>query len=304
MNKNELIDALAPRLGGRAAAALAVESVVDAVLRQVAAGGSVAITGFGTFEPVDRAPRTGRNPHTGDPVPIPAARVPRFRPGGYFRTVVADPRALPEEGLAGARVGSSDDDAPDEGGAAPEQPSPAAGGPGVPPSIRRSPGARQGAPGTGRSARKSAARRSAARTGHARPGGAPATVRADPLRPAPAPSAEPVREPAPGDRLTIGGEQITRDMISAKKAQLARAQSDDGAERAAAGDRPATAGSGTPQGQGKGGKKSGKGGGKKTDKSGTKSGKGGKKNKKGAKKDKDKGGRADAPARAKGSDGS
>src|SRR5690606_18335325 len=125
----------------------AVESVVDAVLRQVAAGGSVAITGFGTFEPVDRAPRTGRNPHTGDPVPIPAARVPRFRPGSYFRAVVAEPSELPAEGLAGARVGSSDDDATgEEDGAPAEQGASPSGAPGVPSSIRRPAGARSAGP--------------------------------------------------------------------------------------------------------------------------------------------------------------
>ena len=95
MNKNDLVEALAPRLGGRAAAALAVGALVDVVLREVAAGGQVGITGFGTFEAVERAPRTGRNPHTGQAVPIAATRRPRFRPGSYFIAVVADPDQLP-----------------------------------------------------------------------------------------------------------------------------------------------------------------------------------------------------------------
>lgn len=238
MNKNDLIDALAPRLGGRAAAALAVEAVVDAVLRQVAAGGAVAITGFGTFEPVDRAPRTGRNPHTGEAVPIPAVRTPRFRPGTYFRSVVADPGRLPADGLAGARVGSGDDDTAPEGpgrstadahpgsdGGVAETPG-ASTGTGVPASIRRAAREPKTAPGR-RESPEDGSGRSAAR----RRSGTPATVRADRSEPATPPTVEPAGDPGAGARLTIGGQQITREMISAKKAQLARAKSDHDAPR-------------------------------------------------------------------------
>lgn len=108
MNKAELIDHVSARLGGRRQATVAVEVIVDAILREVAAGGSVGITGLGTFERVDRAPRTGRNPRTGDPVPIPGTRAPRFRPGTYFKDVVAEPDLLPQDGLAGARVSTAD----------------------------------------------------------------------------------------------------------------------------------------------------------------------------------------------------
>lgn len=232
MNKNDLIDALAPRLGGRAAAALAVESFVDVVLRQVADGGTVGITGFGTFEPVERAPRTGRNPHTGQAVPIPATRTPRFRPGTYFKAVVADPGELPDEGLAGARVGSSEDGATGawtSGGAAPTDGSTghragpagrASAGPGTPASIRRPAGSRGAGPEAGGGPAAAAGRTTTAR----RRTGTPSTVRADRSPASPAPTAEPARGGGRADRLTIGGEQITREMITAKKAQLARAK--------------------------------------------------------------------------------
>jgi DNA-binding protein HU-beta len=110
MNKADLVERIAPELGGRAEATKAIEVIVDAILREVAAGGTVGVTGFGTFEKIDRAPRTGRTPRTGTPVPIEATCAPRFRPGTYFKKVVSDPGELPEEGLAGVRVGKSDDD--------------------------------------------------------------------------------------------------------------------------------------------------------------------------------------------------
>lgn len=104
MNKADLLDALEGRLGSRKAAADAVEAVVDIIIREVAAGGKVGITGFGTFERAERAPRTGRNPRTGETVRIEQTTVPKFRPGTQFREVVADPSLLPAEGLAGARA--------------------------------------------------------------------------------------------------------------------------------------------------------------------------------------------------------
>ncbi|MGB7447636.1 MAG: HU family DNA-binding protein [Ornithinimicrobium sp.] len=109
MNKADLVERIAPELGGRAEATKAIEVIVDAILREVAAGGTVGVTGFGTFEKIDRAPRTGRNPRTGSPVPIEATCAPRFRPGTYFKKVVGEPGELPQDGLAGVRVGKNDD---------------------------------------------------------------------------------------------------------------------------------------------------------------------------------------------------
>lgn len=117
MNKADLIEALAPTLGDRTQAAAAVEALVDVILRQVSAGESVVITGFGTFEKVDRAARTGRNPRTGEAVPIPETSAPRFRPGTYFKDAVADPSTLPATGLAGARVGTTADSPAERAGA-------------------------------------------------------------------------------------------------------------------------------------------------------------------------------------------
>ncbi len=104
MNKADLVDALEDRLGGKKAAADAIEALFDIIIREVAAGGKVGITGFGTFERVDRAARTGRNPRTGDSVKIESTAVPKFRPGTAFKMYVAEPATLPKAGPAAARA--------------------------------------------------------------------------------------------------------------------------------------------------------------------------------------------------------
>ena len=103
MNKADLVTAIETRLGGRKAATDAVDAVLDVIIREVARGNKVTITGFGTFEKVTGAARTGRNPRTGETVPIKKSAVPKFKPGTSFKTVVADPRKLPKTGNASGR---------------------------------------------------------------------------------------------------------------------------------------------------------------------------------------------------------
>jgi DNA-binding protein HU-beta len=89
MNKTQLVDALAARLGDRRTAASAVDGVLDIIVDTVGSGGSVTLTGFGVFEARARAARVARNPRTGETVPVPPTTVPAFRPGTAFRTTVA-----------------------------------------------------------------------------------------------------------------------------------------------------------------------------------------------------------------------
>ena len=90
MNKAELIEAVASRLeGSKKAASEAVDAVFDEIVRAVAAGDKVSITGFGNFEKKDRPARTGRNPQTGAAVKIKATSVPKFRAGAEFKGIVS-----------------------------------------------------------------------------------------------------------------------------------------------------------------------------------------------------------------------
>ncbi len=82
MNKSELIDAVAEAADlSKASATRALDSVVDAVTESLQKGDPVVLVGFGTFQVKDRAARTGRNPQTGAPIEIKAAKVPSFKAG-------------------------------------------------------------------------------------------------------------------------------------------------------------------------------------------------------------------------------
>lgn len=89
MNKADLVDQVAARTGQtKVAVAAAIEAAMDVIIETVAESESVTLSGFGTFEPRSRKARTGRNPRTGDAVPIPPRTVPSFRAGKSFKTAV------------------------------------------------------------------------------------------------------------------------------------------------------------------------------------------------------------------------
>lgn len=95
MNKAELIRAVESRLGSsRKSAQDAVDGVVDTIVRSVARGERVAITGFGVFEKRARGARTARNPKTGAAVKVKATSVPAFRAGSSFKDVVSGAKKL------------------------------------------------------------------------------------------------------------------------------------------------------------------------------------------------------------------
>ena len=97
MNKTDLINQLAERLDGdKKAAQAAVEGFIDLVQREVQKGRSVSISGFGVFEKRLRAARTARNPRTGEAVKVKKTTVPAFRPGKYFKDVIAGTVKLPK----------------------------------------------------------------------------------------------------------------------------------------------------------------------------------------------------------------
>jgi|TARA_Y100000031_G_C8232531_1_gene391618 DNA-binding protein HU-beta len=82
VNKSELIDRIADTADiSKASAGRALDAALDAVTNSLKQSDPVALVGFGTFTVRDRAARMGRNPQTGAPIHIAAARVPAFKPG-------------------------------------------------------------------------------------------------------------------------------------------------------------------------------------------------------------------------------
>ncbi|MCF6523316.1 HU family DNA-binding protein [Streptomyces sp. JJ36] len=100
MNKAQLVEAIQDRLGGRQQAADAVDVVLDAIVRAVVAGERVSVTGFGSFEKVERPARYARNPQTGERVRVRKTSVPRFRAGQGFKDLVSGAKKLPKHDVA------------------------------------------------------------------------------------------------------------------------------------------------------------------------------------------------------------
>jgi len=100
MNKTQLVEAIADKVGGRQEASIAVDAVLDAMVRAVVAGDRVSVTGFGSFEKIDRPARYARNPQTGGRVRVEKTSVPRFRPGQGFKDLVNGTKKLPKNDVA------------------------------------------------------------------------------------------------------------------------------------------------------------------------------------------------------------
>ena len=75
------------------------ETVVNLFLQYITdalrAGDKVELRGFGSFRLRRRKARVGRNPKTGETVPIPAKQVPWFTVGKVLRALVDSPPAVP-----------------------------------------------------------------------------------------------------------------------------------------------------------------------------------------------------------------
>jgi DNA-binding protein HU-beta len=93
VNKAELIDALAVRLGEKKTATAALDAVLAEVQAAVTKGDKVSITGFGVFEKRVRAARMARNPRTGEAVKVKKTSIPAFRAGAGFKDMVATGKA-------------------------------------------------------------------------------------------------------------------------------------------------------------------------------------------------------------------
>ena len=89
MKKTELVKAIADKTEfTQASVAEMLNAFTEIVVKSVKKGDPVQLVGFGTFESVKRKARTGVNPATGAKIKIPAAKVPKFKPGKAFKDAV------------------------------------------------------------------------------------------------------------------------------------------------------------------------------------------------------------------------
>ena len=82
MNKSDLVAAIAEKAEmSKKDAEKALKAFEDVVTEELTNNGKVQLVGFGTFDVAERAAREGRNPQTGEAMPIPASKAPRFKAG-------------------------------------------------------------------------------------------------------------------------------------------------------------------------------------------------------------------------------
>ena len=89
MNKQGLVDVVHEKLGGtKASAEMVVDSLLESIVSSLKKGDEVSIAGLGIFSVKMRKARTARNPKTGEPVQVPAMKVPKFRAAKQLKEAV------------------------------------------------------------------------------------------------------------------------------------------------------------------------------------------------------------------------
>lgn len=97
MNRSELVDAVSQRSGVESRDVDATLKGLFEVVAGVVAKGDEKITlpGFLSFEQVDRAARTGRNPQTGESIDVPASKAVKISAGTKLKAIAAGKEQAP-----------------------------------------------------------------------------------------------------------------------------------------------------------------------------------------------------------------
>jgi len=82
MTKKEIVNKIAEETNIKQVDVKAVvQKVLDEIVATLAKGGRVELRNFGIFKVRSRGARSGRNPRTGEPIPVPPKKVAVFKPG-------------------------------------------------------------------------------------------------------------------------------------------------------------------------------------------------------------------------------
>lgn len=115
MTKSELIEAIAARAElTKARAELVVDCIFDTLTSALEEGKGIEIRGFGSFTVRPYKPYAGRNPRTGNPVPVSAKRLPFFKVGKELKDLVDQSRTLKPVADADDKEGSDEGDHEDD----------------------------------------------------------------------------------------------------------------------------------------------------------------------------------------------
>lgn len=91
ITRSDVIDAAHAKTGlSRNECSTVVEKILDILSDNLVEGNAVKISSFGTFDVRDKAERIGRNPKTGEEVPISPRRVLVFRPSNVLKEKIND----------------------------------------------------------------------------------------------------------------------------------------------------------------------------------------------------------------------
>jgi len=89
-NKGDLVSSVATLSGlSKADAMRALDGMFDSIKKGLKDGDDVRIQGLGIFSVKEREAGIGRNPRTGEPLKIKAAKLPKFRAGKTLKDAIA-----------------------------------------------------------------------------------------------------------------------------------------------------------------------------------------------------------------------
>ena len=91
LTKAQLADMLYEQIGlNKRESKDMVEAFYDLISARLVAGDDVKLSGFGNFQMRVKAPRPGRNPRTGELIPIAARRVVTFHPSQKLKEMLQE----------------------------------------------------------------------------------------------------------------------------------------------------------------------------------------------------------------------
>ena len=89
MTKGEFVDRISANSGlNKRQTRETIDRMLDAIGGALSRGEEVNFPGFGKFQVVEREPRKGVNPRTGERITIPASRVPKFSASAALKAKV------------------------------------------------------------------------------------------------------------------------------------------------------------------------------------------------------------------------